>query len=329
MAHKAIGLISGGLDSILAVKIILDCGIEVYGLNFVSPFCTCTKKGCRHQATKVAQEFGFPLRVIHLREEYIQMVKNPKYGYGKNLNPCIDCRILLFSKAKRIMEEEKASFVFSGEVLGERPMSQNLLAMRIIERESGLEGLLLRPLSAKLLPPTKPEITGIVDRERLLAIKGRSRRPQMALAERFGIKEYPTPAGGCLLTNKEFAAKVRDAFNFGEDSPRDMEILKIGRHFRLKSGAKVIVGRNEQENEVLLSLINGIKEVVVLRVEDSPGPITILYKGRDSSDGKIAAAILARYSDVKDREEVAVICGGERIIVKPMPEEEIARFRIL
>lgn len=338
MAHKAVGLISGGLDSILAAKLILDQGICVLGVNFISPFCACAKRGCLYQATKVARELGFPLRVIPLREEYIQIVKNPKYGYGRNLNPCIDCRILLFSKARKIMEEENASFLFTGEVLGERPMSQNLRAMRIIERESGCEGLLLRPLSAKLLPPTNPEICGIVDRERLLAIKGRSRKPQMALAEKFGIKEYPTPAGGCLLTNKEFAAKVRDAFRFGEDSPEDMELLKIGRHFRLRSGAKLIVGRDERENGILFSLMERVRDGICIMVKDFPGPVALLRsKGKNfdsppgasvPSDIETAAAICARYSDAKDKEEVEVLCGSNVTVVRPIREEEIVSLRV-
>ncbi len=273
----------------------------------------------------MAQELGFPLRVIPIREEYIQMLKNPRYGYGKNLNPCIDCRILFLSKARAIMEEEQAYFIFTGEVLGERPFSQNLMAMRIIERESGLDGLLLRPLSAKLLPPTKPEIEGIVDRERLLAIKGRSRRPQIALAERLGIKEYPTPAGGCLLTNKEFSAKVKDALAFGEDSPEEIEQLKIGRHFRLKSSAKVIVGRNEEENKILLLLV---KDGIVLKPRDVVGPITILKKGKDFTDIEIAASLCARYSDGRNQDKVAVIYDDKVITVKPLSEEVIRTIRI-
>jgi len=322
LPYKAIGLISGGLDSLLAAKLILDQGISVLGIKFVSPFCTCPKEGCLNQA----KELGFPLKVIPLREEFIRMLKAPKYGYGKNFNPCIDCRILIFSKAKEIMEEEKAEFIFTGEVLGERPMSQNRWAMRVIEKESGLEGLVLRPLSAKLLPPTRPEERGIVDREKLLTIRGRSRKPQMALAEKLGIKNYPTPAGGCLLTNKEFAQKVRDALNFGEETIFDMELLKIGRHFRLKSGAKVIVGRDEKEN-AFLSKIG--KEGKILQVKDFPGPVTILRRSEREDDLIIAARLCARYSDAREKEEVIVICDGKEIKVKPFSEAEVAPFRII
>jgi tRNA U34 2-thiouridine synthase MnmA/TrmU len=237
---KAIGLLSGGLDSTLAVRLILEQGIEVKAVNFVTPFCTCTKKGCQNEAKKVSEKFGIELKIIGFKEEYIALVKNPKYGYGKNMNPCIDCRIFMFSKAREIMEETGADFVFTGEVLGERPMSQNLRAMKIIEKESGLEGRLLRPLCAKHLPPTIVEKLGIVDRDRLLSVTGRSRKPQISLARSLEIDDYPCPAGGCRLTDPNFARKLRDAFDHNEDSLVDITLLRYGRHFRLPSGAKVI-----------------------------------------------------------------------------------------
>lgn len=319
MAHKAIGLFSGGLDSILAVRLILEQGIEVLGLHFNTPFYLS------RDIEKIVQEIGLPIRIISLGDEYIAMLKKPKYGYGKNLNPCIDCRILTFSKAKRIMEEEGAKFVFSGEVLGERPFSQTRWAMNLIEKESGLKGLLLRPLSAKLLPPTKPELEGIVDREKLLAIKGRSRKPQMALAEKFGIKDYPTPGGGCLLTYKEFAKKVKDALNFGEDSLLDMELLRYGRHFRLKSGAKVIVGRDERENGILLKKKG---DGIIFQVKDFPGPIVILKNSRAGSDLEIAARLCACYSDGRGEEEVRVIYDGKEMKVRPFSAQEAKSFLV-
>lgn len=314
MAHKAIGLFSGGLDSILAVRLILAQGIEVLGLHFTTPFYPS------QDVEKIAQEIGLSIRIIPLGREYIEMLKKPKYGYGKNFNPCLDCRILTFSKARETMLEEEAEFVFSGEVLGERPFSQNRWAMGVVEKESGLKGLLLRPLSAKLLSPTKPELEGIVDREKLLAIGGRSRRPQMALAERFGIKKYLTPSGGCLLTYKEFAQKVKDALSFGEDSLLDMELLKYGRHFRLSTGAKVIVGRDEEENKILLAK-NG--EGIILRVKDFLGPVTLLRNIKEIKDLEIAARLTARYSDGKNEMEVIVIYDDKEIKVKPFSPEEV------
>ena len=197
--RKAIALLSGGLDSTLAVKLVLDQGIQVEALNYVTPFCQCNRKG-RCEAARVADEFGIPCKTIAVTDEFFELIRHPKHGYGSGMNPCLDCRILMFSRARQRMEETGADFVFTGEVLGERPMSQRRDAMRIIERESGLEGRLLRPLSAKLLPPTHPEQEGLVDREKLLSISGRSRKPQMALAKELGIYDYPCPAGGSSST---------------------------------------------------------------------------------------------------------------------------------
>ncbi len=207
MGSKAIGLLSGGLDSTLAVKIIIEQGIEVIALNFMSPFCACTAKsaGCKSEAMKVSKAFGIQIKPVFLGEEYLEMIKNPKHGYGRALNPCVDCRIMMFKKAGQFMKESGASFVFTGEVLGQRPMSQRKDTMRIIEKESGLEGLIVRPLCARLLPETIPEKEGIVDRNQLLRIQGRSRKEQIKMAENLQIQDYPCSAGGCLLTEKGFA----------------------------------------------------------------------------------------------------------------------------
>jgi len=292
---RAVALLSGGLDSTLACKLMLDQGIEIYAVNFITPFCTCTKKGCKLEAKRVAENFDIPLKVIYVGEEYIQLVKNPPHGYGSNMNPCIDCRIFMFSRAKVYMEEIGASFIVTGEVLGERPMSQRLDAMRIIEKESGLCGKILRPLSAKWLPPTIPELEGLVDRNKLLKIKGRSRKPQMKLAEELGIDDYPCPAGGCRLTDPNFARRIRDAFEHEEDSLRDIKLLKLGRHFRLPSGAKVVIGRDEQENKSIIALASGTD--ILLEVCDVPGPIGLLKNGRNPEDIPTAASICLRYSD--------------------------------
>jgi len=248
---KAVGLLSGGLDSTLAVKLMIDQGVEVHVLNFVTPFCTCTRKGCKHEASRVAELFNVPVKIISAGKAYIEMIKNPKHGYGKNMNPCIDCRIFLFQKAKKYMEEIGARFIVTGEVLGQRPMSQHKKALNVIEKESETEGLVVRPLSAKLFPPTIPEEKKWIDREKLLSIQGRRRIPQMELAKEFGINDYPCPAGGCRLTDPGFAKRLREAFEHDEDTIKDIRLLRYGRHFRLESGAKVIVGRNEEENKIL------------------------------------------------------------------------------
>ncbi len=248
---KAIALLSGGLDSTLAAKIVLEQGIELEALNFLTVFCTCTNRGETCLASqKAVDALGIPLKVFNVSEEYLDVVKHPKHGYGSNMNPCIDCRIFMMKKAKAYMEETGASFIVTGEVLGQRPMSQRRDAMRLIEKEAGLEGLILRPLSAKFLPASIPEKEGWVDREKLLNIQGRSRKPQIKLAEHFGIRDYPCPAGGCLLTDPGFAQRMRDLNRYHPDFfLNDVHLLKMGRHFRLSPHLKLVVGRNEEENQ--------------------------------------------------------------------------------
>lgn len=294
---KAIGLLSGGLDSTIAVKLLLDQGIQVTAFNMVTPFCACTRKGCQHEASRVATEFGIPIKVVSGGQDYIRMVKNPEHGYGRNMNPCIDCRIFMLKRVKEYMHEIGASFLFTGEVLGQRPMSQRWKAMSLIEREAGLEGLILRPLSAQFLPPTIPEKEGWVNREALLALKGRSRRAQMDLADTYAIRDYPCPAGGCRLTDPQFAKRVKEAFTHDEDSVRDMMLLRYGRHFRLKSGAKVIVGRDEKENMILKGLVGN--DDVLLEPVRIPGPVTVLRNTNARKDVHTAAALCARYSDAR------------------------------
>jgi tRNA U34 2-thiouridine synthase MnmA/TrmU len=322
MEKRAVGLLSGGLDSTLAVKLVLEQGIEVFAVNFVTPFCTCTRKGCKLEAKRVSDEFGVNLKVESIGEEYIVILKNPKHGYGKNMNPCIDCRILMFTKAKDYMEEIGASFVFTGEVLGERPMSQRLRAMRLIETESGLEGKILRPLSAGLLKPTIPEMEGIVDRKRLLSIQGRSRKPQIALAKELGIVDYPCPAGGCKLTDPNYANRLREAFEHGEESLKDISLLKYGRHFRLQDGAKVIVGRDENENAMLCSL-KGTDDIL-LEVQGYPGPITLLKGNRRPESLLLAASICARYSDGEGKLRVKYD-DNKVVTTEPIANEELQK----
>ena len=319
-------MLSGGLDSILAFRLMLDQGIDVYALNYRSPFCTCTSKGCQHQATKVARELNVPIKVVPTGQDYIDMVKHPRHGYGRNMNPCLDCRVFTFSRAREYAREIGAAFVFSGEVLGERPMSQHMRALRLIEHESGLEGILLRPLSAHLLEPTAPERQGLVDRSRLLAISGRSRKHQIALAAELGINDYPCPAGGCLLTDRQFAIRLREAFEHNDDTPRHMQMLRIGRHFRLPSGARVIVGRNESENAALRNMVR--PEDASLEPVDVVGPLTVLLNSTAAADMDTSARLCAHYSDGRERPEVTVKCGAETLHAAPLSEGDISSLRI-
>ncbi|MEO0093937.1 MAG: hypothetical protein ABIK67_06785 [candidate division WOR-3 bacterium] len=319
MKQLAIGLFSGGLDSILAVKLIQKLGFNVLAIHFVTPFFA---KGEEPSSIKkIAQELGIKLKVITLGEDYVAMVKRPRFGYGKNMNPCIDCKVFMFKKAKELMEQLKADFVFSGEVLGERPMSQTINSLRVIEQESGLVGKLLRPLSAKLLEPTPLEKEGKVDRMQLLAIKGRSRKNQIELAEKFGLKHYPNPAGGCLLTDRYFTERLKDAFSNNEDGLAELELLKYGRHFRLPSAAKVIVGRNEQENKVLAKL--KMKKDLVFTPTKVKGPLVILKNYQSEQDIEIAAGICARYSDGHNEPKVEIRCGRKRLQVKPLEPNSV------
>jgi hypothetical protein len=305
---KALSLLSGGLDSILATELILNQGIDVEAVNFVSPFCLCKKSGCG--AVEAAKQLGVPLKVVSVGNEYLKMVRKPKHGYGRNMNPCIDCRIFMVRKAKKYAKEIGAAFIFTGEVLDERPMSQHFKAMKIVEEESGLKGRLLRPLSARLLPETVIEKKGLVKREKLLDIRGRSRKPQIKLAKEFNIADYPCPAGGCLLTYKEFASKLRDLFRHRKRcSMPDVALLKVGRHFRFGEN-KIIVGRSEVENKVLI--IKKARNDYYFEVPDVGSPITILQGLKTKKAIEVAAALTAFYSDAKS-DRVTVNFGRESI----------------
>jgi len=327
---KAIGLLSGGLDSTLAVKLMLNQGIEVIALNFVTPFCTCTRKGCPHEGKRVAKKFGIEIKVITLGDEYIEMVRNARYGYGKNMNPCIDCRILMLKKSKEYMEKMGASFIFTGEVLGQRPMSQRKSTMILIEKESGLEGLVLRPLSAGFLEPTVPETEELVNREKLLSVRGRRRKLQMKLAEEFGVEGYRCPAGGCRLTDPQFARKIRESLRHDECSLRDINLLKQGRHFRLPSGSKIIVGRNQEENLIIPRFAQ--EEDLLMEVVGFGSPLTMLKGNYTEEEVKIAASICARYSDC-DSKSAKVRIGTKsnwkrNLLVKPLTDQYLEVFRI-
>ncbi|MGC9043714.1 MAG: hypothetical protein ACP5KG_07650 [Myxococcota bacterium] len=327
---KAISLMSGGLDSTLATKIILEMGIEVLALNFTSPFCTCTSRhkrehGCKNEAMKISQELGVKIKLIPKGKEYIKLIRNPRYGYGSAMNPCIDCRIFMFKKAKEIMEEEGASFIITGEVLGQRPMSQRRDTILKIEKESGLSGLIIRPLSAKHFEPTIFELNGIVDRERLLSIEGRSRNIQIKLARQYNISDYPCPAGGCLLTDERFANKLKDYFEHtdnDDDYIRQMEFLKIGRHFRLPDGTKIIVGRDESENERLILLNRGENYIVE---SEFPGPVAIIFGEKSEENVLFAITALKRFNKKSPPNPIYTISKGdykeEIRFTKEYPEE--------
>jgi len=324
---KALALLSGGLDSMLAVKLILEQGIEVEAVNFVTPFCLCDE--C--SVEKFSRDLKIKVHRIFLGEEFLEIVANPPHGYGSQMNPCIDCRILMFKKAKEIAEKIGADFLVTGEVLDERPFSQRRKAMLLIEREAGLKGKILRPLSAKLLPETEAERAGLVERDKLLAIRGRRRLPQMKLAEKLKLKEYPNPSGGCLLTDPEFARRLREHLkNEGSLTLKDVALLKVGRHFRVE-GAKIIVGRNKEENEKLLVLAK-IHGISYLEVADYKGPITLYLGEKDPKVFEKAAAITVRYSDAPKDVSIKVMCkNGEReeiIMVKAIRDGELERLRV-
>jgi Predicted tRNA(5-methylaminomethyl-2-thiouridylate) methyltransferase, contains the PP-loop ATPase domain len=292
---KALALFSGGLDSSLAIKLVQEQGIEVEAITFLTPFYSA--KSGDFSLEKAAQQLGVSLTVVRLGLDYLRVIRKPKYGYGKHMNPCIDCRIYMLKKAKQYARRIGVSFIITGEVLGERPMSQNWKALRIVEEESSLKGKLLRPLSAKLLPPTEPEKAGIVDRNRLLDIRGRSRKRQLALARAYGITEYQSPSGGCLLTYKEFAAKLRDLLTHRKRvSMADLELLKVGRHFRL-SDNKIIVGRSREENEMLLRLKG--RNDYFFEAQGCGSPITLLQGPKTRQAIEKAAQLTAYYSDQK------------------------------
>lgn len=331
---KAIALLSGGLDSTLAARMVIEQGIELEALNFVTVFCNCTGRGETCLASqKAVESLGIPLKVFNVSEEYLDIVKHPKHGYGSNMNPCIDCRIFMLKKAKDYMKEGSASFLVTGEVLGERPMSQRKDAMRLIEREAGLEGLILRPLSAKLLPPSIPEKAGWVDREKLLNIQGRSRKPQIQLAACFGIHDYPCPAGGCLLTDPGFARRIKDLMQYHPDfTLNDVHLLKVGRHFRFSPKAKLVVGRNEEENQKIQTFSR--EGDLLLKMAHHPGPLSLLRGEPDAGEIEKAAALTARYSKAKELEKGEIISrkvledSQRSMIVSPASEAEIEQWMI-
>ena len=341
---KALSLISGGLDSTLATKVIMEQGVEVVAVNFVSPFCRCDRRkgdprepgagsrGCRHEAIFVSEQLNIPLKIVNVTRDFLEVLKAPKHGYGSNMNPCIDCRILMLKKARELMQELGASFLITGEVLGQRPMSQHGRAMQTVEREAGVEGILLRPLCAKLLEPTIPEKNGWVDREKLLEISGRSRKAQMALAEQLRIKDYPCAAGGCLLTDPNFARRVRDLIDHDLLTLEDVKVLNHGRHFRLTPQAKLVVGRDEHDNAIIEGFVRE-GDYLFQPLPEASGP-SALGRGADFDKEEtrlLAGRLVARYFDEKaGTPTVAVTHQGQsrQVAVTPLTPDETKIYLI-
>ena len=322
---KGLALLSGGLDSTLAVKMMVDQGVEMEAVHFTTPFCNCDK--C--SVDQVGEEFNVPVHHLFMGQDFLDLIADPPHGYGSQMNICIDCRINMLQKAKELGDEIGAEFFVTGEVLGQRPFSQRRNAMALIEAKAGLKGKILRPLSAKLMEPTEAEEEGVVDRESLYSITGRRRIPQMELAEELGVYDYPCPSGGCLLTDPQFAKKLRDHLAHEKPELEDMIFLRMGRHFRL-GGVKVIVGRNEKENNILSALAEK-RGFPRLEVVGHMGPITVVMGGTDDETMEKVAAITVRYSDAPRDEVVDVECvnGSVSVLkVSSISDEELEKLRV-
>jgi len=339
--RKAVALISGGLDSMLAAKVIMEQGIHVEGLNFFTGFCVeghthairkrRADRPKRNNALWVAEQLGIKLHILDVIDDYKDVVLNPKHGYGSNLNPCIDCKIFMLDRAKAwaFMADHGFDFIVTGEVMGQRPKSQRKEVMPLIARESGLEDRLLRPLCAKHMPPTLPEREGWVDRERLYAFHGRNRKPQIALARSFGIEDWAQPAGGCcFLTDADYSAKLADLWQSKGERDYDLDdimLLKVGRHLRPAHHYKLILGRELGENRYLEGYTN---RFIALRPISHRGPLCVVDGNPDTEDLVTAARVLARYSQGRDASSVCIGIdrpdgSGETVWVPPMGPEEI------
>lgn len=334
---KAVVLMSGGLDSMLTAKILERCGIEVCAINFYTGFCIAeqrrrvdgarsatSQKKIENQALKAAAEVEIPVEIVDISKEYLDIVTNPKHGYGSNVNPCIDCRIHMLREARRYMERIGAKFIATGEVVGQRPMSQHRNTMRLIEKEAGVAGLVLRPLSAKILPPSLAETEGYVDREKLYGIFGRGRNPQMKIARELGITVYPNPAGGCcFLTDQTYAVRFYDMMSHRTDRTLTMEDvvrLRLGRQLRLSETHKIIIGRNESENDLLERYAEHGMALIAATVEK--GPVALVEGKFTDEDLRLAASIVAGYGKGKGLESVEFsfkVIGGAETVASVRP----------
>jgi tRNA U34 2-thiouridine synthase MnmA/TrmU len=309
---KIVALLSGGLDSTLAIKTMQKQGFEVSAVAIKTPFCDFDcGRGCGFEIREKADNLGVDLKTVYLGDEYIEMLKHPKYGFGSGMNPCIDCRAMMFEAGKKHMEDIGADFIISGEVLGQRPMSQFAPALKKIEKLSNLEGKIVRPLSAGLLPATDPEKNGLIKRKDLGMIRGRSRKEQLRMAKEFGIEDPPNAGGGCLLTDPAFSLRAKDLFKHTTTpTTNDIDLLKIGRHFRLDENTKLIVGRNKDENEMIKSL--ALPNDTMLEAKEHVGPTTLLRGDNHYKYVKFSAKITLRYSDApKNMEGVVMVHKNE------------------
>jgi len=311
---KAIALFSGGLDSTLAMKLIIDQGIEVLAININTGFGSTTDR-LKHMQS-MCEQVGAQLKIIDIQSEFLQDVLfDPKHGYGKNFNPCIDCHAKMFAVAKSVMKAEGASFLISGEVMGQRPMSQNKDSLQTVLNESNCDGILLRPMSAKMLAPTIAEEKGWVDREKLEGITGRSRDRQLQMVKEIGLENFESPGGGCLLTDENFSKKMFDFIKFDKFEVKDIPVMKFGRHFRLSDGAKLVIGRNQEENQHLQEIEND--KYYHIKTVGLPGPHSLLSKNASQEDKQIATRAILTYCKTKADTQYTLSYDGIEMVGKP------------
>jgi len=343
--RKAVALISGGLDSLLAAKTVIDQGVHVEGINFFTGFCVeghthairkqDQKKTKRNNALWVAEQLGIKLHIVDIVEEYKDVVINPKHGYGANLNPCLDCKVFMVQKAREWMEKRGFDFIITGEVIGQRPMSQRKDTMPVIQQESGIDDRLLRPLCARNLPETLPEREGWVDRDKLHSITGRSRKPQMAMAAQFGFEDYAQPAGGCcFLTDEQYSVKLADLWRHRGEKRYELDdimLLKVGRHIRPADNYKLIIAREEGEGKFLQGYR---KQFVSLLTTSHGGPLALIEGRASRADIELAARIIARYSQGRDAAAVEVEVREQNgdtypLTVAPLKPDEMPKSWVL
>ncbi len=312
---RALALFSGGLDSMLSIKLISDQGINVVAINMNIGFGS--KKNMSEIMKKRAEKAGAAFKMVDVRELYLKdILFDPKFGYGKHFNPCIDCHGFMFRSAKRLLKEYDADFLITGEVLGQRPMSQRADALQSVKNLAEDEdNLILRPMCAKLLEPTKPEIEGWVEREKLLGISGRSREVQISLAQKFGWEDYEKPGGGCLLTDKYFSQKMSDFIKYDKFEVEDIQLIKFGRHLRLPDGAKLVIGRDKEENEILENIKNSKMEFIKLK--EIAGPLSLISKTATKEDRVLAVKIILTFTKANKNEEYDVIFEKETVKASP------------
>ncbi len=329
---KVVALLSGGLDSQLAVRMMQEQGFDVSAVAIKTPFCDFDcGRGCGFEIRERADDLNVNLKTVYLGDEYIEMLKHPKHGMGAGFNPCVDCRSMMFEAAKKHMDEIGAEFIISGEVLGQRPMSQHAPALRTIEKDTGLLGKIVRPLSAGLLPETDAEKEGLIKREDLGMIRGRTRKAQMEMAKKYGIENPPNAGGGCLLTDPAFGLRAKDLFDHIENPTiNDIDLLKIGRHLRLDEDTKLVVGRNKDENEMIKAI--ALPNDILLEARDHMGPVSILRGKNANKHISLASSVTLRYSDApKDDQNYVRVTKDktqDEVIADCAREESYIKFRI-